>query len=179
MVLRAANVDTDQIIPARFLKIIDQQGLGEKLFYDWRFIDNGKPCPDFVLNQPSNRSAQILIAGDNFGCGSSREHAAWALLDYGIRVVISTSIAEIFRNNALRNGLLTIEVGLDFFQHLIQFAPREISVSLKDRAIRAGSHTCFFKTDPFARYCMLAGQDQLDFLLGLEPDIARYEERCS
>ena len=174
--LPKAHIDTDQIIPARFLKITDKQGLGEALFADWRVDAEGRPRPDFVLNRPEHRGAEILVAGDNFGCGSSREHAPWALLAFGFRAVISTSFADIFRNNAGRNGLLPVVVDADFHAHLLAWAPAPVTVDLEACTVVAGPRRTTFTLEPFARYCLLHGQDQLDYLLSLDADIRRFEE---
>lgn len=174
--LPAANIDTDQIIPARFLKTTNKEGLGQNLFADWRYHGDGSPKATFPLNQPEARGAAILVAGDNFGCGSSREHAPWALLDFGIRVVISTSIADIFRNNAGRNGLLAVVVSPEFQRHLLAHVPAPITVDLVSQTVTAGALKERFEIEAFARYCMLHGQDQIDYLLSLDPEITRYEE---
>ena len=170
------NVDTDQIIPARFLKTTSKSGLGEKLFSDWRYDAAGQPKPDFVLNRPEARGAAVLVAGDNFGCGSSREHAPWALYDYGFRAVVSTSIADIFRNNALKNGLLPIVVDPAFHQAALAAAGTAVTVSLENQTITLGDgKQAKFPIDPFARYCLLNGIDELQFLLSQEAVIATYE----
>jgi 3-isopropylmalate/(R)-2-methylmalate dehydratase small subunit len=171
------NVDTDQIIPARFLKTTTKIGLGEKLFSDWRYDAAGNPKPDFVLNKPEAKGAAVLVAGDNFGCGSSREHAPWALYDYGFRAVISTSIADIFRNNALKNGLLPIVVEPAFHQAALAAPGAAITVSLEDQTVTlADGQKAKFPVDSFARYCLLNGIDELDFLLSQEEAIAAYEK---
>src|SRR3954447_15144558 len=170
------NVDTDQIIPARFLKGTSKQGLGKQLFSDWRYDASGAPRPDFVLNRPEAAGAAVLVAGDNFGCGSSREHAPWALHDYGFRAVVSTSIADIFRNNALKNGLLPIVVEPALHRRLLAEAGATVTVSLEDRTIVLADGTkATFPVDPFARYCLLNGVDELAFLLSADPEIARFE----
>ena len=175
------NVDTDQIIPARFLKVTDKAGLGQNLFCDWRYLADGSPNPEFVLNRPENQGAQILLAGDNFGCGSSREHAPWALTAWGIRVVISTSIADIFRNNSLKNGLLPIVVTPELHAQLFEIAqeiPRgEWTVDLAAQTVRLPTGDSFeFDVDPFARNCLLQGVDELGYLLSFADKIAAYEE---
>lgn len=177
--LPKANIDTDQIIPARFLKVTDKAGLGENLFADWRFDGQGELRPEFPLNQEVHRGAQILIAGDNFGCGSSREHAPWALLGFGIRVVISTSFGDIFRNNACRNGLLPVVVDDALHTHLLATAPAEITVDLETQKVTAGDQECSFSIEAFARYCILEGTDPFDYLLSQEAHITRYEEACA
>ena len=170
------NVDTDQIIPARFLKTTSKSGLGEKLFSDWRYDAAGQPKPDFVLNQPEAKGAAVLVAGDNFGCGSSREHAPWALYDYGFRAVVSTSIADIFRNNALKNGLLPIVVDPAFHKAALAAAGTAVTVSLENQTITlADGKQAKFPIDPFARYCLLNGIDELQFLLSQEDAIAAFE----
>jgi 3-isopropylmalate/(R)-2-methylmalate dehydratase small subunit len=180
VVLPIENIDTDQIIPARFLKTTDKAGLGENLFADWRFDAGGQPRPDFVLNRPDVRGAQILVAGHNFGCGSSREHAPWALLAYGFRAVISTYFADIFRNNALTNGLLPIVVDrdvLDELARLFETTPdAQLTVDLQRQSVELpGGRWVGFPIDPFARHCLMQGVDQLGFLLEAEPAIATYE----
>ncbi|HEX7587388.1 MAG TPA: 3-isopropylmalate dehydratase small subunit [Anaerolineae bacterium] len=174
------NVDTDQIIPARFLKAIDKEGMGKNLFADWRYDAAGNPRPDFVLNQPRAPGAQILLAGDNFGCGSSREHAVWALAGFGFRAVISTSFADIFRNNALKNGLLPIVVDKTAHQDLFDLAEEIPQVELKiDVAAQTltlpGGRTVHFPLDSFSKTCLLEGTDELGYLLAREDQIARYE----
>jgi 3-isopropylmalate/(R)-2-methylmalate dehydratase small subunit len=176
------NVDTDQIIPARFLKTISKTGLGEQLFYDWRYDGTGNPKPDFILNQPAGRAAQILLAGDNFGCGSSREHAPWALIQFGFRAVISTSFADIFRQNSLKNSLLPIIVPADTQEALFAACEKDpattVSVDLVERKLTLpeGSRVTF-PIDEFARRCMLEGVDELGFILQEEPQIAAFEEK--
>jgi 3-isopropylmalate/(R)-2-methylmalate dehydratase small subunit len=178
VVLPVDNVDTDQIIPARFLKATSKVGLGEKLFADWRLDAAGQPKPDFVLNQPEAKGAQILVAGDNFGCGSSREHAPWALCDYGFRAVISTSIADIFRNNALKNGLIPVVVDAAVHAKLLAAPGREVTISVADQTLTLGDGTqAKFPIDPFARFCLLNGVDELEFLLSQEAAIGAFEAR--
>jgi 3-isopropylmalate/(R)-2-methylmalate dehydratase small subunit len=178
VVLPVENVDTDQIIPARFLKATSKVGLGEKLFADWRLDGEGKPKPDFVLNRPEAKGAAVLVAGDNFGCGSSREHAPWALFDYGFRAVVSTSIADIFRNNALKNGLLPIVVDRATHEKLLASPGAALTISLPEQTLTlADGTTAKFPVDPFARYCLLNGVDELDFLLSQEEAIAAFENR--
>ncbi len=174
------NIDTDQIIPARYLKVTGKEGLAEGLFHDWRYEADGTPNPDFVLNQPEYQSASIFLAGDNFGCGSSREHAPWALVGWGIRVVISTSFADIFRNNALKNGLLPVVVDADIHESLLDLtveAPQaEITIDLAGQSVQLpdGSEVGF-PIDPFARKCLLEGVDQLGYIRSFEDQIAAYE----
>jgi 3-isopropylmalate/(R)-2-methylmalate dehydratase small subunit len=176
VVLPIDNVDTDQIIPARFLKVTSKAGLGENLFSDWRYDGAGQPKPDFVLNRAEARGAQVLVAGDNFGCGSSREHAPWALYDYGFRAVISTSIADIFRNNALKNGLLPVIVDKAVHEKLLAAPGIEVTVDLAAQMVTLADGTAArFPIDPFARYCLLNGVDELAFLLSREQAIAEFE----
>ncbi len=178
VVLPIDNVDTDQIIPARFLKGTTKSGLGEKLFSDWRYDAQGGRKADFVLNRPEAQGARVLVAGDNFGCGSSREHAPWALCDYGFRAVVSTSIADIFRNNALKNGLLPIVVEPALHQRLLGEPGVEVTISLEDQTLRlADGTTAQFTVEPFARYCLLNGVDELAFLQSADADIAKFEAR--
>ncbi len=178
--LPAENIDTDQIIPARFLKVTDKAGLGEALFADWRYGADGRPIPDFPLNRPEARGARILVAGDNFGCGSSREHAPWALVGYGFRAVISTHFADIFRNNALKNGLLPIMVDADVHERLLKLAAEDpsaaVAVDLAEQAVTLpGGERVEFPIEPFAKHCLLNGVDELGYLLGLEAEIAAFE----
>lgn len=180
VVLPAKNVDTDQIIPARFLKTIERRGLGEHLFADWRADEHGQPRPDFPLNSPAAAGAAILVAGHNFGCGSSREHAPWALLDFGFRAVISTGFADIFRNNALKTGLLPVALSSLAHSALLgQLAesPRALmTVDLETQTASLPDGTTHaFVVDPFARHCLLNGVDELGFLLEQETAIAAYE----
>ena len=176
VVLPIENIDTDQIIPARFLKATSKNGLGKNLFADWRFDAQGKPRPDFVLNTPEARGAGVLVAGDNFGCGSSREHAPWALYDYGFRAVISTSIADIFRNNALKNGLLPLVVPAAAHAKLLAAPGASVTISLEAKTLTLpDGSTVEFPVEPFARYCLMNGLDELEFLLSQEDAIARFE----
>jgi 3-isopropylmalate/(R)-2-methylmalate dehydratase small subunit len=178
VVLPVENVDTDQIIPARFLKATSKVGLGSKLFADWRFSSDGKPKQDFVLNQPAAAGAAVLVAGDNFGCGSSREHAPWALYDYGFRAVISTSIADIFRNNALKNGLVPIVVDAAAQAKLLAAPGAEVTVSVGDQTLTLPDGSkAKFPMEPFARYCLLNGVDELEFLLSQDAAITAFETR--
>ena len=178
VLLPVENVDTDQIIPARFLKATSKAGLGSKLFADWRFDAEGKPKGDFVLNRPESVGAAILVAGDNFGCGSSREHAPWALVDYGIKGVVSTSIADIFRNNSLKNGLVPVVVDAASHAKLLAAPGASVTISVEDKTLTLpdGSRASF-PIDPFARYCLLNGVDELEFLLSHEAAIADFEAR--
>jgi 3-isopropylmalate/(R)-2-methylmalate dehydratase small subunit len=173
------NIDTDQIIPARFLKVTDKAGLGQSLFADWRYRADGTPDPDFVLNRPEAREAEVLLAGHNFGCGSSREHAPWALVGFGFRAVISTYFADIFRNNALKNGLLPIVVPGETHARLLErvrSAPGEVTVDLASQTLTLpDGEEVGFPIEPFAKHCLLNGVDQLGFLLAEEERIAEYE----
>ncbi len=180
VVLPLENVDTDQIIPARFLKTTDRLGLGNNLFADWRYDASGAPKREFVLNRPEAKSAQLLVAGKNFGCGSSREHAPWALLGYGFRAVVSSEFADIFRNNALGNGLLPValpEPVVERIGALIASDPTSVfTIDLESQTCALpGGERFEFPVDPFARYCMLQGVDQLGYLAAKEPEIAAYE----
>jgi len=175
------NVDTDQIIPARFLKATDKKGMGDNLFADWRYKPDGSPKADFILNDPTYQGARILLAGDNFGCGSSREHAPWALTGYGFRAVISTSFADIFRNNALKNGLLPIIVDAETQRtlfDLVEEAPRaEVTVDLASQTITLpGGQTASFPIDSFSKTCLLKGVDDLGYIMGFELEITEYEK---
>jgi 3-isopropylmalate/(R)-2-methylmalate dehydratase small subunit len=172
------NIDTDQITPARFLKVTTKTGLGKFLFYDWRYDSEGNPKPDFILNQPIAQGRSVLVAGGNFGCGSSREHAPWALHDFGFRAVISTSIADIFRSNALKNGLLPIEVDPNFYQVLLANPETDLIIDLNACQVKTPEGlTANFKVEPFARYRLLNGIDELDFLLQQEAAIQSYEKK--
>jgi 3-isopropylmalate/(R)-2-methylmalate dehydratase small subunit len=176
-VLPADNVDTDQIIPARFLTTTQRSGLGRHLFADWRRDAENRPRCDFVLNRPEAAGARILVAGRNFGCGSSREHAPWALLDHGFRAVVSTEIADIFRSNALRNGLLPVVLDESAHGWLMAHPGVAISIDLEACEVRLPEgRTAKFEVEPFARHCMLHGVDPLGWLLGREPEIRRFEE---
>ncbi len=176
VVLALDDIDTDQIIPARFLTTTTKEGLGKQLFTDWRYNKDGSPNPEFVLNRPESRGAQVLVAGHNFGCGSSREHAPWALLDYGIRVVVSTEIADIFNNNALKNGLLPVVVDAATHAWLLEHPGAEVSVDLESTTITLpDGKSARFPVESFARYCLLNGLDQLGFLTQHAEQIATYE----
>lgn len=176
VVLPQNDIDTDQIIPARFLKVTTRKGLGKHAFSDWRYLPDGTANPDFPLHKSAVAGAQVIVAGDNFGCGSSREHAPWALEDYGIRAVISTSIADIFRNNATKVGLLPIVVDAAFHSHLVAHEGAVIMIDLEAQTISAAGQSYDFEIDAFARYCLLRGLDTFDYLLGLDAEISRYEE---
>ncbi|MYE27334.1 MAG: 3-isopropylmalate dehydratase small subunit [Chloroflexi bacterium] len=175
------DIDTDQIIPARFLKVTDKAGLGKAAFCDWRYMEDGEtPNPEFILNNPDYEGASVLVAGDNFGCGSSREHAPWALLGAGFKAVVSTDFADIFRNNALKNGLLPVVVDAETQQQLFSLADEDPSASVSvdveaqtltlpdGRAVR-------FPLDGFSKYCLLNGVDQLGYLLALDAEIQKFE----
>jgi 3-isopropylmalate/(R)-2-methylmalate dehydratase small subunit len=174
------DIDTDQIIPARFLKATDKSGMGDHLFADWRYNADGSPKSDFVLNKPEHQGAQILLAGDNFGCGSSREHAPWALAGFGFRAVISTSFADIFRNNALKNGLLPIVVDAEthrlLFEVLEEIPHAEATVDLAAQTVTLPTGQVVpFPIDGFSKTCLLKGTDELGYLLSFEKQIAEYE----
>ncbi|MGZ6315956.1 MAG: 3-isopropylmalate dehydratase small subunit [Anaerolineales bacterium] len=179
----ANDIDTDQIIPARFLKATDKKGLGDNLFADWRYDAAGMPKPDFILNTPEAKGAQILLAGDNFGCGSSREHAPWALAGFGFRVVISTSFADIFRNNALKNGVLPVIVDAKTHQQLFELRERtpdvEFAVDLDTQTIAFPGGSATFPIDSFSKTCLLQDVDELGYLLGFEEEIAAFENRAT
>ena len=175
------DIDTDQIIPAQFLKVTDKNGLADALFFHWRYNDDKSPKADFVLNRPESQGAQILLAGDNFGCGSSREHAPWALTSYGFRAVISTSFADIFRNNSLKNGLIPVIVDpkthqmlFDLFEEVPQ---TELTVDLATQTLSFPHGSVTFPIDPFNKACLLNGVDELGYILGFENEIAAFEQR--
>jgi 3-isopropylmalate/(R)-2-methylmalate dehydratase small subunit len=176
------NVDTDQIIPARFLKAIERKGFGDNLFRDWRYDSNNEPIRDFVLNNPTY-NGKILVAGENFGSGSSREHAAWALYDYGFRVVVSSFFADIFKNNALNNGLLPVQVSSDFLKQLFNTlkkdANAEFEVDLENQHIKILDSGSLEKFDinPYKKECLLKGYDDIDYLLSLKSNIDAFEEQ--
>jgi 3-isopropylmalate/(R)-2-methylmalate dehydratase small subunit len=182
VVLRADNVDTDQIIPARFLKVTDKAGLGDALFADWRCRPDGTPDPDFPLNRPEAQGARVLVSGANFGCGSSREHAPWALVGRGLRAVVALSFADIFRQNAMKNGLLPVEVPLGLHEVLVAERARNpaarIAVDLAAQTIGlagGADASARFDIDPFAKECLLHGVDELGYLLARLQDIERHE----
>jgi len=180
--LNRANVDTDQIIPKQFLKRIERTGFGQFLFYDWRYVADGQPNPSFVLNEPRYRGASILIAAKNFGCGSSREHAPWALADFGFRAVIAPSFADIFSNNCLKNGLLPVvlkegEVS-ELFKRAQSVDGYQLTIDLEKRAVTdASGFVASFTIDDFARYCLLEGLDDVDLTLKHEAEISAYEAK--
>jgi 3-isopropylmalate/(R)-2-methylmalate dehydratase small subunit len=175
------DIDTDQLIPARFLKVTDKKGLGANLFSDWRYNSDGSPKEDFILNQPEAKDAGILLAGDNFGCGSSREHAPWALTDFGFKAVISTSFADIFKNNSLKNGLLPIvvspQVHAELQAALKKDPAAQVTIDLASQTLMLPNGTSYtFPIDSFAKTCLLQGIDELGYLLTLEDRIAAYEK---
>ncbi len=174
------DIDTDQIIPARYLKVTDKNGLGAACFSDWRYNTDGSSKADFVLNQPDYQGASVLVGGHNFGCGSSREHAPWALLGAGYKAVISTYFADIFRGNALKNGLLPVQVDADTHRQLISLAQEDpssqVTVDLETQTVTLpDGRSVEFPIDPFSRYCLLNGVDQLGFLLNLDEQVAAFE----
>lgn len=176
VILRERNIDTDQIIPARFLTTTERKGLGRFAFNDWRHLADGSPNPEFALNRPENADAQILVAGRNFGCGSSREHAPWALLDLGLRAVISSEIADIFRSNALKNGLLPVMLDAAVVDDLLAQPGIELRIDVATRSVALPDGRRFeFPLDAFAQACLLDGVDQLGYLLGQEAAISRFE----
>ena len=175
-VLARPDIDTDQIIPARYLKGTTRTGLGRWLFAGWRYDENGHPRTDFAFARPEARGAQVLVAGPNFGCGSSREHAPWALLDYGFRAVVSSSIADIFRANALKNGLLPVIIDAATHEVLLASPGMRVSIDLESCSLAFGDARVSFSIDPFARRCLLEGVDELGFLLAQDDAIAAYEK---
>ena len=182
--MRANNVDTDRIIPKNYLKTIKRTGLGVGLFAEQRFLDDGSENPDFVLNRPAYRKAQVLVAGDNFGCGSSREHAPWALLDFGIRCVISTSFADIFYNNCFKNGVLPIVVSPEDLEKLFDDADRganaTLTIDLAEQTIQGpDGGALHFDIDPFRKHCLLNGLDDIGLTLEKAPAIETYEKRLA
>jgi 3-isopropylmalate/(R)-2-methylmalate dehydratase small subunit len=177
-VLPATDVDTDQIIPARFLTTTTREGLGAHAFHDWRFDADGNDNAEFVLNRPEADGCSILVAGRNFGCGSSREHAPWALLDFGIRAVISTEIADIFRSNALKNGLLPVVIDQSAHEWLLDNPGVEVVIDVATSTVTLpDGETVSYPIDEFARYCLLEGIDQLGFLQKHDSDIKQFEEQ--
>jgi len=176
VVISSSDIDTDQIIPARFLTTTTREGLGTQLFADWRYESDGSPKGEFVLNRAEARGAEILVTGRNFGCGSSREHAPWALLDYGFRAVVSTEIADIFRGNALMNGLLPIVVDEQTSQWLLHHPGAQVDIDLETRRLTLPNGTSLaFPIEPFARHCLLNGLDELGYLRSKLSDIERFE----
>ena len=178
VVMPSSNIDTDQIIPARFLTTTTREGLGEALFADLRRDAAGRPKPDFVLNRPESAGCQVLVAGRNIGCGSSREHAPWALLDHGFRAVVSTEIADIFRNNSLKNGLLPVVVDEATHGWLIANPGVEVEIDLPSSTIRLpDGRAVTFPVEPFAKYCLMNGVDELGYLLSKLGAIEAWEAR--
>jgi 3-isopropylmalate/(R)-2-methylmalate dehydratase small subunit len=178
VVLPAADIDTDQIFPARFLTTTQGGGFADMLFADWRFDAAGRPRPDFVLNRPEAAGSQVLVAGPNFGCGSSREHAAWALRDFGFRAVVSTSIADIFFSNALKNGVVPVRIGAEPHARLVANPGAAVEVDVEAGELRlAGGRAAPFAIDPFARQCLLQGVDELGYLLSQLPTIEAWEAK--
>ncbi len=178
VVLPRTDIDTDQIIPARFLRTTTREGLGQQLFADWRYLADGSPNPDFVLNRPEAAGCRILVGGRNFGCGSSREHAPWALVDFGIQAVVSTEFADIFRANSLKNGLVPVIVDQATHAWLLANPGVEITVDLKTASvILPDGRSAPFPIDPFARYCLMQGVDQLGYLLSKNDEITAWEQR--
>ena len=177
-VLPDENIDTDRIIPARFLTTTVREGLGKLCFNDWRYLPDGSDNPDFALNQPQARGCSIVVAGRNFGCGSSREHAPWALLDYGIQAVLCSEIADIFRNNALKNGLLAIVIDAASHRWLLDNPGVEVAIDVREQAIELpDGKRIAFSLEPFARHCLLNGVDQMGFLLQHTDAISNYEKQ--
>jgi 3-isopropylmalate/(R)-2-methylmalate dehydratase small subunit len=179
--LPTSDIDTDQIIPARWLKVTDKSGLADGLFHAWRYDADGSPKPDFVLNRPDVQGAQVLIAGNNFGCGSSREHAPWALMGYGFRAIISPNFADIFKGNALKNGLLPIVVDQETYYQLVSMFEEDpttaITVDLASQTVTLpGGQKVSFTFDAFAKHCLINGVDQMGFLLAEDPAISNYEQ---
>jgi 3-isopropylmalate/(R)-2-methylmalate dehydratase small subunit len=178
VVLPRTDIDTDQIIPARFLRTTTREGLGAQLFSDWRYLADGAPNPDFVLNRQEASGCTVLVGGRNFGCGSSREHAPWALLDFGIKAVVSSEFADIFRSNSLKNGLVPVIVDEATLQWLISNPGVEVTIDVASSSLRLpDGRTVKYPMEPFARFCLLNGVDQLGYLLSKESQIKAYEQR--
>ena len=176
VVIASSDIDTDQIIPARFLTTTTKEGLGKQLFADWRYQSDGSPKAEFILNRPEARGAEILVTGRNFGCGSSREHAPWALFDFGFRAVVSTAIADIFRGNSLKNGLLPIVVDERTSQWLLDHPGAQVDIDLESMRLTLPTGTSVaFPIEPFARHCLLTGLDELGYLRAQLNDIERFE----
>ena len=177
VLLPQTDVDTDQIIPARFLTTTTKDGLGDAIFAEWRYEKDGSPVADFPLNQPGAKESQVLVAGNNFGSGSSREHAPWGLVDFGFRAVVSTQIADIFRNNSLKNGLVPIVIDAEPHAWLLANPGAEVSIDVEAATITLpGRAPIEFPLDAFSKHCLLDGVDQLGFLLGKDADITRFEQ---
>jgi 3-isopropylmalate/(R)-2-methylmalate dehydratase small subunit len=178
VVMPSTNIDTDQIVPARFLTTTSKEGLGSALFADWRYDAEGRPRPEFILNKPEASGCRILVAGRNIGCGSSREHAPWALVDYGFQAVVSTEIADIFKNNSLKNGLLPIVVDEATHRSLLENPGAEVEIDLASSVIKLPDGSAVsFPIDAFARFCLMNGVDELGFLLSKNSEIEAYEAR--
>jgi 3-isopropylmalate/(R)-2-methylmalate dehydratase small subunit len=178
VVLPRSDIDTDQIIPARFLRTTSREGLGAQLFSDWRYLPDGRPNPDFVLNRPEAAGCTVLVGGRNFGCGSSREHAPWALLDHGIRAVVSSEFADIFRSNSLKNGLVPVIVDGPTLTWLIANPGVTVTIDIESATMRLpDGRNVSFPIEPFARYCLMHGVDQLGYLLSNDAAITAYEQR--
>jgi 3-isopropylmalate/(R)-2-methylmalate dehydratase small subunit len=179
VVLASTNIDTDQIIPARFLRTTTREGLGKQLFSDWRYQPDGSPKAEFALNRPEAAGCRVLVAGHNFGCGSSREHAPWALLDYGFQAVISSEIADIFRTNSLKNGLLPIVVDESTAQWLLAHPGVSVTIDLPTSTLQLPDGArVLFPIDGFARHCLINGVDELGFLQSKEREIAAFERQA-
>jgi len=176
-VLPQADIDTDQIIPARYLTSSSREGFGQFLFADWRLDPQGKPRPEFALNKPEAKGASVLVAGENFGCGSSREHAPWALTDFGFKAVVSLSIADIFRSNSIKNGLLPVIVDQVSHRFLLDHPGVEVTIDLREQTLRFDGRQVKFPIDPFSRHCLLEGVDELGFLLAHLDAIAAFERK--
>ena len=177
-VLPLTNVDTDQIIPARFLRATTREGFGKHLFSEWRYDADGNPKPDFVLNRPEAQGCTILVAGNNFGCGSSREHAPWALTDYGFKAVVSTEFADIFRNNSLKNGLVPVLVDEPTAQWLLTNPGAEVTIDLETTTLSMPNGKRYtFPLEPFAKFCLMNGVDELGFLLSKNDEISAFEHK--
>lgn len=180
--LNIENVDTDQIIPARFLKATDKKGFGDNVFRDWRFHKDGSVNSDFVLNNP-NYSGSILVAGNNFGCGSSREHAAWAIVDYGFKVVVSSFFADIFKGNALNNGILPIQVTPEYLKELLAVVTEKpdtkLTIDLENQLLSTPAGELEFEIDPYKKVCMINGYDDIDFLISKKEKIEAFEQERS
>ena len=178
VVLPNEDVDTDQIVPARFLTLPSKEGIGECLFYDWRFNESGEPNKDFVLNKEEYQDCSVLVAGNNFGCGSSREHAPWALVDYGFKAIVSTSFADIFKNNSLKNGLIPITVPEEMHKWLIDNPGVDVMIDLENTLIQTQQgHESSFPVESFSRYCLMNGIDQLGYILSQESEITKHESK--
>ncbi|OFY45018.1 MAG: 3-isopropylmalate dehydratase small subunit [Bacteroidetes bacterium GWF2_40_14] len=177
VLMPAENIDTDQIIPARFLKTTTRKGFGENLFHDWMYSKNGEKNPEFILNK-ENGKGKILVAGRNFGCGSSREHAAWAIYDHGFRAVVSSFFADIFRNNALNNGLLPVQVSPEFLQKIFETGESSLVVNLPEKTIKISSTgDCeYFEINTYKQDCLINGYDDIDFLLSNKDAIEKFEQ---